>query len=473
MKILMQAAFAALTLTASSLWAADPGVTFIGRGTIPGSASDKSGLMGQICQKGNPANCIAKTTFGGFGSGLTYTGYDNVFLATPDRGPFDGQTDVPYIDRFHFLHITVDTNVSPISGSFNIATTLLDTRLLKNKANQNFVGDSTAFNEVNPLATLRFDPEGVAVSRQGTFFVSEEYGPYINEFNRQGHLIRRIPVPAKFLIANPSGEVNPNGDSVELFQSYNTSGRQANRGMEGLAITPDGRYLVGIMQNALIQDNGLTYPLEPSTPSRVGLNNRILKLDLLTGQTQEFVYTLDAISQGKGVSEILAINAHELLVLERDNRSLVTPGADPFSTSGANCCGLKKIYKIDLDEATDVSNVPSLPQSGAELAEDNISPVTKTLFLDLLDPSYIVDTNGNTIKKVIAEKIEGLAWGPDLEDGRHVLYVTSDNDLNTSFPTQIYAFAIEDTDAGITYQPQVLPAPLYPPGQVKKALSNE
>ena len=34
----------------------------------------------------------------------------------------------------------------------------------------------------------------------------------------------------------------------------NTSGRVANKGMEGLAITPDGRTLVGIMQNALIQD---------------------------------------------------------------------------------------------------------------------------------------------------------------------------------------------------------------------------
>jgi hypothetical protein len=30
------------------------------------------------------------------------------------------------------------------------------------------------------------------------------------------------------------------------------SGRQANRGMEGLTITPSGRFLVGIMQNALL-----------------------------------------------------------------------------------------------------------------------------------------------------------------------------------------------------------------------------
>lgn len=476
MKMFGYAAFAALVLTATSLWAAeDPGIEFIGKGQIAANALDKSGLTGQICQKLPATACIDKKTFGGFGSAMTYTGHDNVFLAVPDRGPFDGRTDVPYLDRFHFLHITTDTSIRPKDGAavFNIATQLLDTRFLKNEANQNFVGDSSAFNPVNPLATLRFDPEGVVVSRDGTFFISDEYGPFINEFDRQGHLIRRIPVPAKFLIANPSGNVNASGDSVELFQSNNTSGRQANRGMEGLAITPDGRYLVGIMQSALIQDNALTYPAEPASPSRVGLNNRILKYDLLTGETKEFVYTMNAISQGKGVSEILAIDDHEFLVLERDNRSLVSPGADAFSTSGANCCGLKKIYKINLNGATDVSGVAVLPVNAAGLASavPPITSVSKVLFIDLLNPSYLVDNAGHTIKQVVAEKMEGMAWGPDLADGRHVLYVISDNDLN-NFPTQIFAFAIDGSAAGanITLVPQDLPGPLYSPGQVKKAI---
>src|SRR5262245_32058128 len=110
-----------------------------------------------------------------------------------------------------------------------------------------------------------------------------------------------------------------------------------------LAITPDGRFLVGIMQNALIQDNGLSYTNPQTladTPGRVGLNNRILKYDLLTGQFWEYVYVLDAISQGKGVNEILAINDHEFLVLERDNRSLVSPGASAFSPANS---GLKNL----------------------------------------------------------------------------------------------------------------------------------
>lgn len=147
-----------------------------------------------------------------------------------------------------------------------------------------------------------------------------------------------IASPA-FLIANPSGEVDSAGNSLELYPTFNISGRQANRGMEGLAITPDGRYLVGIMQNALLQDNGLN---SATPPGRRGLNNRILRIDLQTGATQEYVYTVDAINQGRGVNDLLAINDHEGLVVERDNRCRVpTPGTcctSPATTISTPAC---------------------------------------------------------------------------------------------------------------------------------------
>jgi hypothetical protein len=85
--------------------------------------------------------------------------------------------------------------------------------------------------------------------------------------------------------------------------------------------------------------------------------------------------------------------------------------------------------------------------------------VSKQLFITLLDP----DLN---LAATIPEEIEGLAWGPDLPDGRHVLYVI--NDLNPSLATQIYAFAIDPSL--LNFQEQLLPRPLYPPGHVKKAL---
>jgi len=465
---------------AASLGAAT-GVTFIGIGLVPGTALDKSGLDGQpICQFGvTPANCIDQATLGGFGSALAYTGFNGVFIAAPDRGPFDGRTDVPYRDRVHYLHLAVNTSAPPNINFPNITTTLLDTVFLTGTANLDLVGRSSDFDD-------RFDPEGAAVGVDGTFFISDEYGPAILQFNRQGHLLRRVAVPSKFLISNPSGDVYSDGTtSLELDPSLNTSGRQANRGMEGLAISPDGRYLFGLMQNALIQDNGLDYaPLSatpPGPPGRLGLNTRLLKVDLETGATWEYVYVVDAIGNGRGLNDLLAINDHEFLVVERDNRS-----QRPTPPNGPQQPNNKKIYKINLaaagpdGPATDVSGRASLPASGAALAGLGIKPVTKSLFIDLLDPSYIVDastTPAKTIRDVIAEKIEGLAWGPDLPDGRHVLMVTSDNDLFTGDathpggnPTQIYAFAIDAAAAGLNLVPQQVSGPMFAPGQVKKAL---
>jgi len=424
---------AILALAPSTLWAANPGITLIGKGLIAGTSLDKSGLKGNICDAAAPTSCIPQATFGGFGSDISYTGHDDVFISAPDRGPFNGVTDVPYLDRVHFLHITTE-----IGAAFpNIHLSLLDTRLLKNEDGQTFVGAAGAFNLNDERATLRLDPEGIRVGPNGTFFLSDEYGPFVFEFDRQGHLLRRINVPSRFLIANPSSDGN-----TELLN--NTSGRQANRGMEGLAISPDGTTLFGIMQSALLQDHGLS----PGTTNRLGVNNRILKINLLTGETQEYVYVLDAINRGQGVSEMLAINDHEFLVDERDNRSnLQTPPQAPTR---------KTIYKVDLAGATDVSGIDSLP-AGALPA--GVVPVTKTLFIDLLDPAF-------NLAPTIAEKIEGLAWGPDLEDGRHVLYVTSDNDLDPTLATQIYAFAIDSSL--INFERQFLPGPLFPPGQVKK-----
>ena len=64
------------------------------------------------------------------------------------------------------------------------------------------------------------------------------------------------------------------------------------------------------------------------------------------------------------------------------------------------------------------------------------------------------------------------AWGPDLPDGRHVLYVTSDNDLYTG-PADA-DLCVRDrraaTAPSLAYQAQQVAGPVYPSGQVRKAL---
>ncbi len=100
-------------------------------------------------------------------------------------------------------------------------------------------------------------------------------------------------------------------------------GRQANRGMEGLAITPSGNTLYGIMQSPLIQDGGLN-----ASNSRIGLNSRILEMKVGSGATRELLYPL--VNAGNGISEILAVNDSQFLVLERMGGREVPPSSSSF-----------------------------------------------------------------------------------------------------------------------------------------------
>ncbi len=67
-----------------------------------------------------------------------------------------------------------------------------------------------------------------------------------------------------------------------------------------------------------------------------------------------------------------------------------------------------------------------------------MAPASKAPYLDLLDPAFgLAGSN-------FPEKIEGLAFGPDLADGRHLLLVTSDNDFVATQPTRFFAFALDN-----------------------------
>jgi hypothetical protein len=73
--------------------------------------------------------------------------------------------------------------------------------------------------------------------------------------------------------------------------------------------------------------------------------------------------------------------------------------------------------------------------------------VTKALFIDLLAPAL------GLAGASFPEKIEGLAFGPNLPDGRHVLVVTNDNDFVPGQANRFFVFAIDSVDLpGFTAQ---------------------
>jgi hypothetical protein len=66
-----------------------------------------------------------------------------------------------------------------------------------------------------------------------------------------------------------------------------------------------------------------------------------------------------------------------------------------------------------------------------------VKPVRKLLFLDLLDPRF------GLAGPACAEKQEGLAFGPNLPDGRRLLIVVADNDLRAERPILFHGFAVD------------------------------
>jgi hypothetical protein len=365
-------------------------VQLLGKTSISGTASDLSSMKNLLEDK-SPNNRL-----GGFGSAIAYTGQGNKYLLLPDRGPGDGANS--YSCRFHLAEITVST-----PGKIDFK--LLKTTLLKTPEGNLLTGLSKDF---GPSGS-RFDPEGVRVLKNGSILISDEYGPSVWLFDSTGKLKHKFLIPEKFLIQNKSDHAE------KEFPPFNKKGRLTNKGFEGIAISSDQKKWLASLQGSLIQDRN---PTDQNLKTN-GDNLRFLETSIDGKHLREIVYKME--SAKNGVNEILAIGEEDYLVLERDG-------------DAGESAGFKKIFRISTKNATDVSKILELP---APMLPVGIVPVTKTLFLDLLDPKFGLKG------KDFPAKIEGLTFGPDLPDGRKLLIITTDNDFKPDEPTWIYAFAVK------------------------------
>ncbi len=118
---------------------------------------------------------------------------------------------------------------------------------------------------------------------------------------------------------------------------------------------------------------------------------RFVTIDVATGTTHEYAYKL---SDGSGVSDIVAINDHEFLVDERDGKGL----------GDGSTAVVKKIYKIDINGAVDVTNMSAADALAAAVTKDT------TPFIDLV---AALGANGVPANQV-PSKIEGLSFGEDV-----------------------------------------------------------
>lgn len=257
-------------------------------------------------------------------------GSPNQIYGLTDRGPnVDGRTDNE--------KVVPVTDYSPQIVKYTLADGIAheeQTIVLKDPSGHPLnglvvdVGDTGGETMVDihgnpmPNSDRGLDSEGLVALPDGTFWVADEYGPFVIHFDANGTEIERL---------------SPYDGSLpgELAM------RDPNRGMEGLTITPDGSTLVGVMQSALAT------PGIDGRPRNVPLT-RIVTIDLATGDAEVYLLPLADPQNSKVlVSEITALSNTEFLIDERD--TALAPD------------GNKKIYVADISRATDVGPASAVP----------------------------------------------------------------------------------------------------------------
>ncbi|WP_182358957.1 esterase-like activity of phytase family protein [Tomitella gaofuii] len=228
--------------------------------------------------------------------------------------------------------------------------------------------------------SVRWTPDGgVVYGSEGD--AAGSLMPFLRAAGPDGSFERDYPLPPYYL-----PEAGPGGDQVR--------GMRENLGFEGLALSPDGRTLSAITENALVQDG-------PAAAADTPSPSRLLQLDRATGEVVgEYVYQADPLRTAgtaigptvAGVSAMTQVGPGAFLTVER---SLALPRG--FVTS---------IYLATTDGATDVA--------GASALTGDETPMSKT---------KLFETEG------MMGNVEGITQGPDLPDGARTLVLVEDDNF--------------------------------------------
>ncbi|MBU1657704.1 choice-of-anchor I family protein [bacterium] len=368
-------------------------VSYIDNVPTAGSKLPYTVLDATIDDGAKPGNTM-EIRNGGFGSAAAADPKAiNRFYALTDRGPNATYTGVQgkgkmfptpdYTPRIGHFEIQADGSITKVGEILLKDTAANNITGLPNSAEFGGTGEipydkngNVLKNSDGSIQTDDFglDAEGLAVLKDGTFWVSDEYGPHMVHFDAAGKEI---------------GRINAFADDARNIYTLPAEfkNRRENRGMEGLTITPDQKTLVGIMQSTMSH---------PSSAVNALNITRIVTVNLENATIGQYLYKQELAANSN--SEIVALSDDTFLVVERDG----TFAKDTDT-------GQKHIYKITLSSGTNLETVTlksgmvqdpvlgliidgkTLEESVLAsnknwdiLSENGIVPVSKTLVADMI-----------------------------------------------------------------------------------------
>ena len=239
-----------------------------------------------------------------------------------------------------------------------------------------------------------WDGEGLTFVDGKFYAVTMETAPLVETFDPNGAFLGTVAIPAVY-----------------------TQHRTGNKGLESLTASPDGKYLFTVNEQALSVDG------DAPTKTR-GTTARVLRRELSADRDVEVAYRTDPLGPGTGgdmgIAELAALSGDRLLVLERGYQS------DYGNTV--------RIYEVSLAGAKDVKSATSLG--------DETPVLQKTLVVDLVTlPSAGFQTPGRQ-KNPLLDNYECMSLGPTLEDGRRLLFLTSDDNGSKKQVPRVLVLAV-------------------------------
>jgi hypothetical protein len=183
------------------------------------------------------------------------------------------------------------------------------------------------------LTGADFDPESFRRSPDGSFWIGDEFGPFLLHFSKTGELLAP-PIPLPNFSKKGSEEFVKSPDNPEFASSEErTRNKIANlggsSGFEGLAINTSKSKLYAMLEGSLNKD----------VPTRLLINEFDLSSQKYTGRV--FAYQLENASYAIG--ELTAVNDNEYIVIERDKNQ-----GDPNNPAFQTPARFKRLYKINL-----------------------------------------------------------------------------------------------------------------------------
>jgi hypothetical protein len=246
------------------------------------------------------------------------------------------------------------------------------------------------------LTGADIDPESIQRGLDGTFWIGDEFGPWILHFDERGRLMEKpYALPdGLFSPANPLFPPQPPPPAPQ------TNTVNSSRGIEAMAMTPDGRSLFVVLEGAVIGD--------------AANSRRVYEFDT---DAQAFVpghltYTVEPGATGDTnlVSDAQAVDRDHLLVMERD--------------AGRGTAAIyRKVWLVDLRGAT-----PNQPLEKDEVVDLAAIPDPDLVSLPAIHTGDVglASASGDPFR-VVCESIEALR----IIDRHHLLFGCDNNFPNT------------------------------------------